>query len=163
MEKCNGVAPAVLKDTDMNALQIVKEEKETPAVDCFRLFQGLDAGAKFDNAGVWDLPILVAKPIQVAQQDMVFNDGDDYAVLCDFLKKQGIRHVLLAGYSTDMCVCSTTAGYRNLSKDFNVFLVDDATLATFPAHDAPRFATSTAVAFAIDLFITPVSWVRWKS
>jgi nicotinamidase-related amidase len=136
---------------------------DKPAVDYFRQFPGLDPSAKFNNAGFWDLPIPVAKPIEVAERDLVFYDGDGYAVLRDFLKKQGIRHVLLTGYSTDMCICSTAAGYKNLSKDFNVFLVGDATLATFPAHDTPRFATSTAVSFAsIDLFITQVSWVRWK-
>ena len=31
-------------------------------------------------------------------------------------EEQGVRHVLLAGYNTDMCVCSTTAGYKNLSQ-----------------------------------------------
>ena len=100
---------------------------------------------------------------QRQRRGIAFYDGDGYPVLRDYLKKQGVRHVLLAGYSTDMCVCSTTAGYKNLSKDFNVFLVGDATLATFPAHDTPRFATSAAVSFAsIDLFITQASWVKWK-
>ena len=135
---------------------------DTPAVDYFRQFPGLDPSAKFNNAGFWDLPIPVSNAIDVAERDLVFYDGDGYGVLRDFLKKQGIRHVLLAGYSTDMCVCSTTAGYKNLSKDFNIFLVGDATLATFPAHDTPRFATSAALSFAaIDLFITQVSWVRF--
>jgi nicotinamidase-related amidase len=137
---------------------------DKPMVDYFKQFAGLDATAKFNNAGFWDLPIPVAKPIDVAARDVVFYDGDGYVVLRDFLRKHGVRHVLLAGYSTDMCVCSTTAGYKNLSKDFNVFLGGDATLATFPAHDTPRFATSAALAFAsLDLFITQVSWVRWKS
>ncbi len=136
---------------------------ETPTLDYFKRFPGLDASAKFNNAGFWDLPIPVAKPIQVKNRDLVFYDGDGYAVLRDYLKKKGIRHVLLTGYSTDMCVCSTTAGYKNLRKDFNVFLVGDATLATFPAHDTPRFATSAAVSFAsLDLFITQVSWVRFR-
>lgn len=135
---------------------------DTPAVEYFRQFRGLDAGAKFNNAGFWDLPTPVAKPIEVAERDVVFYDGDGYAALRDFLKKHGIRHVLLAGYSTDMCVCSTTAGYKNLAKDFDVFLVGDATLATFPTHDTPRYATTAAVSFAsLDLFITQVSWVRW--
>ena len=88
-------------------------------------------------------------------------DGEGYPALRSFLQKQGIRHVLLAGYNTDMCVCSTTAGYKNLSQDFDVFLVGDATIATFPAQPTPRFATTTAVCFAaLDLFITQVSWVR---
>jgi hypothetical protein len=136
---------------------------DKPAVDYFKQFPGLDPSAKFNNAGFWELPIPVAKPIDVAERDLAFYDGDGYPALRDYLKKLGIRHVLLAGYSTDMCVCSTTAGYKNLRQDFNVFLVGDATLATFPGHDTPRFATSAAVSFAsIDLFITQVSWVRFR-
>ena len=34
----------------------------------------------------------------------------------------------------DMCFCETLARSKNLSQDFNVFLVDNATLATFPAN-----------------------------
>ena len=101
------------------------------------------------------------KSIEVAPRDVVIYDGEGYPALRDFLKKQGVRHVLLAGYNTDMCVCSTTAGYKNLSQDFDVFLVGDATIATFPAQPTPRFATTSAVCFAaLNLFITQVSWVR---
>ena len=68
------------------------------------------------------------------------------------------------GYATDRCFCKTTAGYENLSKDFNVFLVGDATLATFPANSSPRFATSAAISFAaLDHLITQVSWVRYEA
>ena len=134
---------------------------ETPTVDYFRQFPGLDAGAAYDGPGFWDLPIPVMKSIEVAPRDVVIYDGEGYPALRDFLKRQGVRHVLLAGYNTDMCVCSTTAGYKNLSQDFDVFLVGDATIATFPAHPTPRFATTSAVCFAaLNLFITQVSWVR---
>src|SRR5262249_27598786 len=93
--------------------------------------------------------------------DVVIYDGEGYPALRDFLKKQGVRHVLLAGYNTDMCVCSTTAGYKNLSQDFDVFLVGDATIATFPAHPTPRFPTTSTVCFApLSGFIAEVSWVR---
>jgi len=62
-----------------------------------------------------------------------------------------------------MCYCRTTAGYQNLSKDFNVFLVGDATLATFPANDSPKHATNAAISFAsIDHLITQVSWVKYS-
>ena len=54
----------------------------------------------------------------------------------------------MTGYATDMCYCRTTAGYQNLSKDFNVFLVGDATLATFPSNSTPRFATNASMSFA---------------
>jgi nicotinamidase-related amidase len=134
---------------------------ETPTVEYFRQFPGLDAGAPFDGPGFWELPIPVMKSIDVAPRDVVIYDGEGYPALRDFLRGSGIRHVLLAGYNTDMCVCSTTAGYKNLSQDFDVFLVGDATIATFPAHPSPRFATTSAVCFAsLNLFITQVSWVR---
>ena len=72
-----------------------------------------------------------------------------------------MRHVLLTGYATDMCFCKTTAGYENLSKDFNVFLVGDATLATYPANSTPRYATNAHISFAaINQLITQVSWVK---
>lgn len=134
---------------------------ETPAQSYFKQFPGLDAGPSFDGPGFWELPIPVMKSIQVDLRDFVIYDGEGYPSLRGFLRKQGIRHILLAGYNTDMCVCSTTAGYKNLAKDFDVFLIGDATIATFPAQPTPRFATTTAVCFAsLDLFITQVSWIH---
>ena len=60
-----------------------------------------------------------------------------------------------------MCVCSTTAGYKNLSQDFDVFLVGDATIATFPGNPSPRFATNASVSYAVlDLLITQSSWIH---
>jgi hypothetical protein len=134
---------------------------ETPTIDYFRRFPGLDAGPSYDPPGFWELPIPVMSTIDVDLRDVVAYDAEGYPLLRDFLKKQGVRHVLLAGYNTDMCVCSTTAGYQNLGKDFDVFLVGDATIATFPAHPTPRFATTSAVSFAaLNLFITQASWIR---
>jgi hypothetical protein len=139
----------------------LRVSQDKPVVDYFRQQPGLDSGAGFNNDGFWDLPIPVAKPLDVAATDVVFYDGDGYGSLRRFLRKQGVRHILLAGYHTDMCVCATAAGYRNLRRDFNVFLVGDATQATFPASDTPRFATTAAVSFAsLDLFITQVSWIK---
>jgi nicotinamidase-related amidase len=71
------------------------------------------------------------------------------------------RHILLTGYCTDMCFKSTTAGYVNLRKDFNVFLVGDATLATFPANATPAYATNAAISFAaLENLVTQISWVK---
>jgi nicotinamidase-related amidase len=140
---------------------IIPVSAETPTIEYFRMFSGLDAGPKYDPKGFWDLPIPVTRPIEVAPDDLVIYDGEGYPALRDALKSRGIRHILLAGYNTDMCVCATTAGYKNLRQDFDVFLVGDATLATFPAQPTPRFATHTAVAFAsLNLFITQASWVQ---
>ena len=134
---------------------------ETPTLDYFQQFPGLDSGATYDPKGFWELPIPVMKSIEVAPRDVAIYDGEGYPALRDFLKKKGVRHILLTGYNTDMCVCSTTAGYKNLSRDFDVFLVGDATIATFPAQPTPRFATNQAVCYAaLNLFITQASWVR---
>lgn len=133
----------------------------TPVIDYFQQFPGLDAGDRYNRAGFWKLPIPVTTDVDVAPNDVVIYDAEGYAPLREFLKSGGIRHVLLTGYATDMCFCRTTAGYENLSKDFNVFLVGDASLATFPSNTSPRFAVNAAISFAaLNQLITQVSWVN---
>ncbi|MBW3540825.1 MAG: cysteine hydrolase [Planctomycetes bacterium] len=135
--------------------------RETPVIDYFEQFSGLDAGPKFNNAGFWDLPIPVSKDVTCHPEDVVIYDRAGYEPLRDFLKQHKVRHVLLTGYATDMCFCRTTAGYENLSRDFNVFLVGDATLATFPANESPQHATNAHISFAsLNHLITQVSWVK---
>ncbi|HEY2839200.1 MAG TPA: isochorismatase family protein [Pirellulales bacterium] len=139
----------------------LKLDRELPLPDYFKQFRGLDATATFNNTGFWEQPVPVSKQIHVDPQDVVIYDGEGYPPLRDFLKKQGIRHVLLTGYNTDMCFCKTTAGYDNLSPDFNVFLVGDATIATFPANPSPQFATNAAISFAsLEHLVTQVSWIK---
>jgi hypothetical protein len=134
---------------------------DTPVIDYFQQFPGLDAGPKYNGAGFWNLPIPVSTSVTVDPRDVVIYDAEGYAPLREFLKAEGIRHVLLTGYATDMCYCRTTAGYENLSKDFNVFLVGDASLATFPSNKSPRFAVNAAISYAaLNQLITQVSWVR---
>ena len=135
---------------------------DKPVADYFRQFTGLDAGPRFNKAGFWDLPIPVTKDLTIDPDDVVIYDRAGYEPLKQFLQAEGIRHVLLTGYATDMCYCKTTAGYENLSKDFNVFLVGDATLATFPANSSPRFATNAHISFAaLEHLITQVSWIEY--
>lgn len=136
---------------------------DRPVIDYFKRFPGLDAGPRYNNAGFWDLPIPVTKDVTYQPDDVVVYDAEGYGLLRDFLKKNKVRHVLMVGYATDMCYCKTTAGYENLSKDFDVFLVGDATLATFPANSSPRFATNAAISFAaLNHLITQVSWVKYE-
>jgi hypothetical protein len=131
--------------------------------DYFRQFPGLDPGPKYNGPGFWELPIPVVDVIDVAPNDVVIYDGEGYPPMRDFLKQQGIRHVLLVGYATDMCFCKTTAGYENLTKDFNVFLVGDATLATFPANNTPKYATNAHISFAaLNQLVTQTNWVRLR-
>ena len=139
----------------------LKLSKQNPVRDYFAQFPGLDAGPKYNNAGFWDLPIPVCSDVIVHPDDYVYYDADGYPALRDFLKQQQIRHIILTGYATDMCFCATTAGYQNLSQDFNVFLVGDATLATFPANDSPRYATNAHISFAsLNQLVTQCSWIR---
>jgi nicotinamidase-related amidase len=134
---------------------------DKPVIDYFKAFPGLDASARFNNTDFWEQPVPVTSDIDVHPDDILVFDVDGYAVLRDYLKQIGVRHVLLSGYATDMCFCKTTAGYENLSRDFNVFLVGDATLATFPANATPRYATNAHISFAsLNQLVTQVSWVR---
>lgn len=135
---------------------------DLPVVDYFKQFQGLQAYDRCNNKGFWDMPIPVTSDVTMHRDDVVIYDADGYAPLREFLKENGIRHILLTGYATDMCFCKTTAGYENLSKDFNVFLVGDATLATFPANVTPRYATNAHISFAsINQLVTQTSWIRF--
>ena len=140
----------------------IKVSKDKPVKDYFAQFPGLDAGPKFDPQGFWDMPIPVTSDLTVAPDDVVIYDEDGYPLLKKFLEDNGIRHVLLTGYCTDMCYEKTTAGYVNLSQDFDVFLVGDATLATFPASPTPRFATTARLSFdSLDQLITQISWIHY--
>ena len=141
----------------------LKLSSNKPVIDYFKQFPGLDAGDKFDPKGFWELPIPVTTDIDVDPADVVIYDGEGYPELRKFLQENGIRHVLLTGYATDMCYARTCAGYENLSKDFNVFLVGDATLATFPAAVTPRFTTSAHISFAsINQLVTQISWIKYE-
>lgn len=134
---------------------------DQPVRDYFKQFPGLDATARYNGDGFWKLPIPVSTSVSVDPKDIVIYDAEGYAPLRDFLKANGVRHVLLTGYATDMCYCRTTAGYENLSKDFNVFLVADASLATFPSNTTPRFAVNASISFAaLNQLITQVSWIE---
>jgi len=136
---------------------------DRPVIDYFKHFPGLDATAKYNNEGFWDLPIPVVKGIETHPDDVLIYDSEGYEPLKEFLQENGVRHVLLAGYATDMCFRKTTAGFENLSKDFNVFLVGDATMATFPANASPRFATNAAISFAsLNQLVTQVSWIKYR-
>ena len=134
---------------------------DRPVVDYFKAFPGIDSSAHYNNEGFWELPIPVMKTIKVEHDDVVLYDNQGYDVLRTFLEKQGIEHVLLCGYATDMCICSTTAGYENLREDFNVFLIGDATQSTLPANTTARYATNQSLSYAsLNLFITQVSWIK---
>ncbi|WP_299467387.1 isochorismatase family protein [uncultured Gimesia sp.] len=135
--------------------------KELPVIDYFKQFSGLSAGDRFNGKGFWNVPVPVTSDITVHDEDVLIFDREGYEPLKLFLKKQGIRHILLTGYATDMCFCKTTAGYENLARDFNVFLVGDATLATFPANSSPKYATNAHISFAsLNHLITQVSWIK---
>jgi nicotinamidase-related amidase len=141
----------------------LKVSGDKPVIDYFAQFPGLDPGPKFDPAGFWDMPIPVTSDVTVYPDDVVIYDQDGYPALRKFLEDNGIRHVLLAGYCTDMCYEKTTAGFANLSHDFDVFLIGDATLATFPASPTPRFATTARLSFAsLDQLITQISWIHYE-
>ena len=134
---------------------------DLPVVDYFRQFPGIDASDHYNRAGFWQLPIPVIDTIDVHPDDIVFYDNQGYPALRDHLKNKGIKHILMMGYATDMCICSTTAGYENLRKDFNLFLVGDPTQATLPANKTAAHATNQSLSYAaLNLLITQVSWIK---
>ena len=67
--------------------------RDKPVIDYFQQFPGLDASAKFNNGGIWQLPIPGTKDINVQPNDIVVYDAEGYAPLKDFLKQNNVRHV----------------------------------------------------------------------
>jgi hypothetical protein len=140
-----------------------KLSRDKPVVDYFNQFKGLDSSDHYDPKGFWDLPIPLTVDLGAQPDDVMIYDGDGYPALKAFLQKNGIRHILLTGYCTDMCYAKTCAGFENLENDFNVFLIGDATLATFPSNPTPRFATNTHISYAaLEHLVTQISWIRFE-
>ncbi|MDB6028394.1 MAG: nicotinamidase-like amidase [Verrucomicrobiales bacterium] len=140
-----------------------KVSSEKPVADYFKHFKGLDATDHYDPKGFWDLPIPLTIDLDADPEDVMIYDGDGYPALKKFLQEHGIRNILLTGYCTDMCYAKTCAGYENLDDDFNVFLVGDATLATFPSNPTPRFATNAHISYAaLEHLVTQISWIRYE-
>jgi len=136
---------------------------EIPVPDYFARVRSTDAYDHYNRPGYWELPMPVSVAIQRDPRDRVFYDGEGYEKVREYLRGRGVRHVLLAGYCTDMCVIRTTCGYDNFHADFNVFLVGDATLATYPGSDTPRFATQAALAnAALEHLVTQVGWITFQ-
>ena len=136
-------------------------DAQTPLNSYFEQTMSTNAGDFYNGAGFWDLPMPISRALDRGPADIVIYDGEGYEKARDFLRKAGVRHILLTGYATDMCVARTTCGYENLSSDFNLFLVGDATLATFPGSTTPKYATQVALAnAALDQMVTQVNWVR---
>ena len=134
-----------------------------PMRSYFEQTPSTDAGDRYNGPGFWQLPMPIVSVLDRGSNDIVAYDAEGYPKVRDYLKGTGARHILLTGYATDMCVARTTCGYENLRKDFNVFLVGDATLATFPGSTTPKYATQVALAnAALSQMITQVGWVRME-
>ena len=132
-----------------------------PVSGYFEQTPSTDAGVARNGPHFWNLPMPASAALERGPNDLAFYDAEGYPKVRDHLQSAGIRHVLVLGYCTDMCVIGTTCGYRNFNKDFNVFVVGDATLATFPASTTPRFKTQAAlVDAALTQMVTQVNWVR---
>ncbi|MFC1606685.1 isochorismatase family protein [Candidatus Latescibacterota bacterium] len=132
-----------------------------PVPDYFRQTVSIDAGDYYNGPGFWDLPIPLLKGLDFGAGDVVVYDDEGYDKVRDYLKGLGIRHILMTGHLTDVCVTHTTCGFLAMSKDFNTFLVGDATLAAFPASSTPRYAAQAALADAsLNQMITQISWIR---
>jgi len=138
-------------------------DDRAPVRSYFAQNPSTEASDRYNRAGFWQLPMPLSRGLEYVPGDRMFYDLEGYPKVRDYLKSRGVRHVLLAGYCTDMCVISTTCGYQNLEQDFNVFLVGDATLATYPGSTTPRFATQVALHNAALMhMVTQAGWVRFE-
>jgi len=145
---------------------------EKPVVDYFKQFPRLDVNDQANARAFLDLPVPVSNHIEAHPSDVVSYDRQRYAALKKFLREKGVRHVLLGGsvlcelqrYTPDMCGAGSFYGYENLAQDFNLFLVGDTALTTFPAATTPRYASSAHISAAsVDHLVTQISWIRYET
>jgi hypothetical protein len=143
---------------------------DRPVVDYFKQFPMLDSNDKSNASAYLDMVPITAN-IDVAPGDLVCYDRQRYAALKKYLQEHGIRHVLLGGavlcelqrYTPDLCNTGPFFGYENLAQDFNLFLVGDAALTTFPAASTPRFTSRAHISAAsVDHLVTQISWIRYQ-
>lgn len=136
--------------------------KANPVYDYFENFKGDNSSSYYNGPNYESLPRPLVNTLSFEKGDLIIYDDLGYETLKNQLKKRSVRNVLLAGYNIDVCLKSTTAGYKNLRKDFNVFIVGDATLATFPSQESPAAATTVELSKAsVNNFITETSWVSF--
>ena len=123
--------------------------------------------------------IPVVKNLQYAPGDVVAYDDLGYAELKSYLQSYGIENILLAGYGADpdlvtslnSSLASSTSGYLNLKDDFNVFVVGDATMASWKntasqPSQFTRVSTRNAILEATieeGVAATQISWIEQLS
>jgi hypothetical protein len=128
--------------------------------DYFNEFISLDGSEYYNGKGFWSLPVPLVNTLNFFDNYQIIYDQEGYDTLKKMLKRNNIKHVLLGGYCLDKCVKHTTAGYDNLKKDFNVFIIGDATLSTYPASEKPHYSNYYNIANAsLTNLITQISWI----
>jgi hypothetical protein len=144
---------------------------DKPVVDYFGQFPMLSSNDKSNARELLDM-VPVSANIDVTPTDVVSYDRQRYGALKKYLQANGIRHVLLGGavlcelqrYTPDMCNAGPFFGYESLAQDFNLFLVGDTALTTFPASETPRFTSRAHISAAsVDHLITQISWIRYEA
>jgi len=96
-----------------------------------------------------------------AQGKIIFYGKKSFEGLKTYLQHQGIENILLCGYTTDKGLKEAMTGQMNLRRDFNVFIVGDATLATFkPSVNLASSTSAALVSAALENFITQISWIQ---
>ncbi len=130
----------------------------------FEQFHGLDSSPYYNGDSRTKTPKLLSSYLDYDQNhDIVIYDGDGYEKVKDYLKNKGITNILFLGYAIDICCKASVFNYEKLKKDFNVFIVGDATLATWPAQETPANTTTTELCrLSINNLITEINKIKIK-
>ena len=111
--------------------------------------------------GFWDLPLSVNSDAKMYDNDGVMYNAESHSPLREFLKKIGVRHILLTGCATVMCFCRTMTRYKKLFQEGQHCpgwrcYADDVSHSNFSKH-----AANVHVAFAVlSQLIVQVCWIR---
>lgn len=91
---------------------------------------GCDTGERSHKAWTRQHPAIAVEP-----QDLITDTGED---VYSALKSRGIRHLLIAGVHTNMCILNRTFAIKQMSKwGVRVILLRDLTDAMYDPNDRP--------------------------
>jgi hypothetical protein len=127
--------------------------------DYFKKFPSLNAGSRY-NGGFEKISFPVNQNLEVCEDDIVFYDGDGWNKSLKYLKMIGVKHILAIGFSMDVCL---RRRIDYLKKHFNIIIVSDASLATFPGPNNPNSIMEfKSYDQSLDYFITSTTRIRME-
>ena len=93
----------------------------------------------------------ISRHLEPVGDDLVLSTGDELHALCH---QRGIKHLLYAGFATNICVLERDYGVRAMQRrGYNILLIRDATTAVESSATVDELWATSAAVFYIEIKI----------